>query len=55
MFHILNHIFKRKQEIEINDKIEKFLHWRDENNLNMSQKIQKELFIDEEEEIVKSM
>jgi hypothetical protein len=54
LFHIINHMMKRKEEIEINNRIEKLIE-RASNKVYSENKILKEeLFINEDEEFLKS-
>lgn len=54
LFHIINHMMKRKEEIEINNRIEKLIE-RATNKVYSENKILKEeLFINEDEEFLKS-
>ena len=49
LFHILNHILKRKEEIELNDNINKIIN---STAITDNQKINKELFISHESEFL---
>ena len=50
IFHILNHIMKRKEEIEINDIIEKLINEDDKNDYK---KLDNELFINHDSDFIK--
>ena len=50
LFHILNHLLKRKEEIELNDNIDKIINTT---VLTDNQKLNKELFISHENEFLK--
>ena len=52
LFHIINHILKRKEEIEINDNIEKIIN--ENNNNTNSEKLEKILFRSHEEEFIEN-
>ena len=50
LFHILNHLLKRKEEIELNDNIDKIINTT---IITDNQKLNKELFISHENEFLK--
>ena len=52
LFHIINHVLKRKEEIEINDNIEKIIN--ENNNKTNSEKLEKILFRSHEEEFIEN-
>ena len=52
LFHIINHVLKRKEEIEINDNIEKIIN--NNNNNTNSEKLEKILFRSHEEEFIEN-
>jgi len=51
IFHILNHVLKRKEEIEINNRIEKLIE-RHQNKTELNL-LKEELFLNEDEEFLK--
>jgi hypothetical protein len=55
LFHILNHMFKRKEEIEVNNKLEKIYTRRADkknNTMSLNAKLKQEFFVDENEEVL---
>jgi hypothetical protein len=57
LFHILNHVLKRKEEIEVNNKLEKIYNTKVDqrnNKLSKNKEIEKEFLKDKDEEMFKA-